>query len=130
MRQLPRYFFLQEIDELLSGGLTDEDEEDIMNELAELEKLELPSVPDTEIVGSNDAEEELPDVPTSEPGMSDLLFIYSKMFFSRIGDPGGDNYGLGQICKVTFQSLTNLIANFTFLFTNKLSIKFEIFSYA
>ena len=94
MRQLPRYFFLQEIDELLSGGLTDEDEEDIMNELAELEKLELPSVPDTEIVGSNDAEEELPDVPTSEPGMCDLLFIYSKIFFSRIGDPGGDNYGL------------------------------------
>ena len=67
-------FFLQEIDELLSGGLTDEDEEDIMNELAELEKLELPSVPDTEIVGSNDAEEELPDVPTSEPGMCCLLY--------------------------------------------------------
>ena len=57
----------------MSGGLTDEDEEDILNELAELEKLELPSVPDTEIVGSNEAEEELPDVPTSEPGMCDLF---------------------------------------------------------
>ena len=58
--------FCQEIDELLSGGLTEEDEEDILNELAELEQLELPSVPDTQIAGGVD--DQLPDVPTSEPG--------------------------------------------------------------
>ena len=60
-------FFLQEIDELLSGGLTAEDEEDIMNELAELERLELPSVPDTEIPTA-DVDDQLPDVPSTEPG--------------------------------------------------------------
>ena len=64
---------IQEIDELLSGGLTDEDEEDILNELAELEKLELPSVPDTELVESNVEEDRMPDVPSTEPGKCFLL---------------------------------------------------------
>lgn len=56
--------YQNEIDALLSGGLTEEDEEDILKELAELEQLELPSVPDTEITNMND---QLPDVPIEEP---------------------------------------------------------------
>jgi len=86
-----RYFSIyglvfQEIDELLSGGLTDEDEEDIMNELAEMEQLEMPSVPDTQI--SDGVDDELPDVPTSEPGksVSSSLFLrvycLMKLYFS------------------------------------------------
>ncbi|XP_066917269.1 charged multivesicular body protein 6-A-like [Clytia hemisphaerica] len=61
--------YQNEIDELLSGGLTAEDEEDIMNELAELERLELPSVPDTEIPTA-DVDDQLPDVPSAEPATS------------------------------------------------------------
>jgi len=57
--------YQNEIDELISGSLTDEDEEDIMKELEELNKdLDLPSVPEHDTVR---LEDELPDVPVSEP---------------------------------------------------------------
>jgi len=54
-----------EIDALMAGSLTEEDEDDILKELEELEEMEgaakAPAVPVGEPVG------ELPDVPTDEP---------------------------------------------------------------
>lgn len=57
--------YQNEIDALISGGLTDEDEEDILAELEELTKgVELPSVPEHELTNVDD---QLPDVPAQEP---------------------------------------------------------------
>ena len=57
--------YQEEINEMISGGLTQEDEDDILKELDEITgTLDLPSVPETELVGEADA---LPDVPTEEP---------------------------------------------------------------
>jgi len=58
--------YQNEITELISGALTDEDEEDILKELEELTKdntaetTELPDVPEHEIA---DIDDKLPDVP-------------------------------------------------------------------
>jgi len=57
--------YQQEIDALISGGLTDEDEDDILKELEQITQgLELPSVPEHVPV----SEDTLPDVPSQEPG--------------------------------------------------------------
>ncbi|XP_057311079.1 charged multivesicular body protein 6-A-like [Hydractinia symbiolongicarpus] len=57
--------YQNEIDALIGGGLTDEDEEDILAELEELTKdVELPSVPEHELTNVDD---QLPDVPVQEP---------------------------------------------------------------
>merc|ERR1712156_612202 len=60
-----------EIDTLLSGQLTEEDENDVMEELdkllvGDLEPViaDLPTVPKDEI---KDIDDQLPDVPTTEP---------------------------------------------------------------
>lgn len=57
--------YQQEIDSLISGAFTQEDEEAILAELDELTKVELPSVPTKEPEGTQDI---LPDVPIKEPG--------------------------------------------------------------
>ncbi|KAK3090603.1 hypothetical protein FSP39_013022 [Pinctada imbricata] len=49
--------YQQEIDELLAGGLTEQDEDDVLAELNAIVKESMPEVPS----------EELPDVPTEEP---------------------------------------------------------------
>lgn len=54
-------FFPQEIDELLSGSLTQEDEDAVLQELEDMTKSvteNLPEVP---------TEEPLPEVPSGEP---------------------------------------------------------------
>lgn len=53
--------YQQEIDELLSGGLTQEDEEDVLSELDEIIKQSLPAV-------EGEEEPVLPEVPGEEPG--------------------------------------------------------------
>eukprot|EP00794_Sanderia_malayensis_P008832 gene8832-9778_t len=58
--------YQREIDELISGAFTQEDEDDILAELEELTKVtELPSVPTEE---PNKVEDQMPDVPSKEPG--------------------------------------------------------------
>lgn len=52
--------YQQEIDDLLSGGLTQEDEEDVLSELDDIIKSSLPAVEDEGVP-------ELPDVPGQEP---------------------------------------------------------------
>ncbi|XP_053392779.1 charged multivesicular body protein 6-B-like [Mercenaria mercenaria] len=52
--------YQQEIDDLLSGGLTQEDEDDVLSELDEIIKQSLPAVEDEGVP-------ELPDVPGQEP---------------------------------------------------------------
>jgi len=68
--------YQNEIDEILSGKITAEDEEDVLRELEELQQQELeaqmPVVPDTVPVGMEHAEgtiedEALPAVPTHNP---------------------------------------------------------------
>lgn len=57
--------YQNEIDALISGSLTDEDEEDILRELEELNKgVELQSAPISEVTN---IEDNLPDVPAQEP---------------------------------------------------------------
>lgn len=51
----------REIDAILSGGLSEDDEEDVMNELDDIIKESLPEVPENE-----DLEVVLPDVPTDK----------------------------------------------------------------
>ncbi|KAI9275528.1 Snf7 family [Phascolomyces articulosus] len=62
--------YQNEIDELLSGQITSEDEEEILRELESLQQEELeaqlPEVPDKEIPGAA-KEEQLPEVPTHTP---------------------------------------------------------------
>ncbi|KAJ1532189.1 hypothetical protein ONE63_000811 [Megalurothrips usitatus] len=59
----------REIDELISGSLTDQDEEDVMAELDDIikeqTKISTPTVPEAE--AEDDKIEELPDVPSEEP---------------------------------------------------------------
>lgn len=52
--------YQQEIDDLLSGGLTQEDEDDVLSELDEIIKQSLPAV-------GEEGVPELPDVPEQEP---------------------------------------------------------------
>ena len=62
--------YQKEIDDLLSGSLTDEDEEAVQAELDALtdgDDVQLPSVPETEVPTAAAAEPELPDVPTNDP---------------------------------------------------------------
>ncbi|XP_065065678.1 charged multivesicular body protein 6-like [Rhopilema esculentum] len=56
--------YQNEIDALISGAFTQEDEDDILAELEELTKVELPSVPTEEPSKETD---QLPDVPMAEP---------------------------------------------------------------
>ena len=57
--------YQNEIDALIGGALTDEDESDILAELEELTKdVDLPSVPEHELTNEDDV---LPDVPTQQP---------------------------------------------------------------
>lgn len=61
--------YQNEIDALLGGALTDEDESDVLAELEELTKdLELPSVPEHEVM---DVDDVLPEVPSEEPSARD-----------------------------------------------------------
>ncbi|XP_064645242.1 charged multivesicular body protein 6-A-like [Lineus longissimus] len=57
--------YQREIDDLLSGGLTQEDEDDVLAELDDLVKQSLPDVPTGEL--DVDEELELPDVPGERP---------------------------------------------------------------
>ncbi|CAO3688142.1 unnamed protein product [Umbelopsis ramanniana] len=65
--------YQNEIDEILSGNLTAEDEEDVLRELDELQQQELeaqmPAVPDAVPAGMEhrEGEEELPAVPSHNP---------------------------------------------------------------
>ncbi|KAI9279948.1 Snf7 family [Umbelopsis sp. AD052] len=64
--------YQNEIDEILSGNLTAEDEEDVLRELDELQQQELeaqmPAVPDKVPAGmEHKEEEELPAVPNHDP---------------------------------------------------------------
>lgn len=60
--------YQNEIDALIGGALTSEDEDDILAELDELTKdVDLPGVPEHELV---DVETELPDVPEDVPAKS------------------------------------------------------------
>lgn len=52
--------YQQEIDDLLSGGLTQQDEDDVLSELDEIIKQSLPAV-------GEEGVPELPDVPEQEP---------------------------------------------------------------
>jgi len=57
--------YQNEIDALIGGALTDEDENDVLAELEELTKeFELPNVPEHDIMDVNDV---LPDVPSEQP---------------------------------------------------------------
>lgn len=52
--------YQREIDALLAGGLTEEDEEDVLNELEDILNVTLPDVP------AGEEEVNLPDVPDDE----------------------------------------------------------------
>eukprot|EP00112_Aurelia_sp_Birch-Aquarium-sp1_P020412 Seg526.2 transcript_id=Seg526.2/GoldUCD/mRNA.D3Y31 product="Charged multivesicular body protein 6" protein_id=Seg526.2/GoldUCD/D3Y31 len=67
--------YQQEIDSLISGAFTQEDEDDILAELDELTKVELPSVPTEEPAKTED---QLPDVPEKEPGEKEATKEKSK----------------------------------------------------
>lgn len=54
----------QEIDELISGALTEEDDASIQ---AELDSLIADSLPDVQVPKEDSAAVSLPDVPTDEP---------------------------------------------------------------
>ncbi|CAM1154528.1 CHMP6 (predicted) [Pycnogonum litorale] len=56
----------KEIDELISGSLTEEDDSAVMAELDKIINETLPEVPTAEPVTSTDVPE-LPDIPTAEP---------------------------------------------------------------
>lgn len=53
--------YQQEIDEILAGGLTAEDEEDVLNELDQLIKESMPDAPSA--AEANEGDLHLPDVP-------------------------------------------------------------------
>ncbi|ELT87903.1 hypothetical protein CAPTEDRAFT_145235 [Capitella teleta] len=55
--------YQHEIDELLAGGLTDEDESDVLDELNQMMMEQTPAVPDTE---PEQMELELPDIPAEK----------------------------------------------------------------
>ncbi|KAL3875947.1 hypothetical protein ACJMK2_033847 [Sinanodonta woodiana] len=55
--------YQQEIDELLAGGLTQEDEDDVLAELDSIVKQTLPEVP----------EDEMPEVPHKQPAAKDKV---------------------------------------------------------
>ena len=64
--------YQQEIDSILSGELTAEDEEAIQAELdaiVDVEDVQLPDVPEPDI------EEQLPDVPREIPGEKSKAFL-------------------------------------------------------
>ncbi|PSN40299.1 Charged multivesicular body protein 6 [Blattella germanica] len=63
----------KEIDDLLSGALTEEDEEAVELELEDIIKAQLPEVPDVE-PETGAGEPALPDVP-AEPGMTDINVV-------------------------------------------------------
>jgi len=67
--------YQQEIDSLISGAFTQEDEEAILAELDELTKVELPSVPTGELEPTKDV---LPDVPLKEPGADNAEPVKEK----------------------------------------------------
>ncbi len=56
---------LQEIDDILAGALTAEDEEAVDIEFAEIMKQNLPDIP--VVPNTKEADIELPSVPTEEP---------------------------------------------------------------
>lgn len=61
-------YLLQELDDLLSGALTDQDEADVEAELEALVSSTLPAVPSDELPVPTEETPELPDVPAHEPG--------------------------------------------------------------
>lgn len=74
----------KEIDELLHGALTEEDEEAVQNEYEQLIIESMPNVPSDENV-IVDKEPELPDIPEVEPGKMQFtencqLNLYSFRF--------------------------------------------------
>ncbi|KAF4520067.1 hypothetical protein B566_EDAN007923 [Ephemera danica] len=78
----------REIDELLSGVLTAEDEADVEAELNALVLVNMPEVPTKEttvpelpeVPAEETAEPELPDVPTEEPGENLLSRMIVSVF--------------------------------------------------
>jgi hypothetical protein len=71
---------LQEIDDLLAGVLTPEDEEAVEEELEKIIKAEMPEVPQEEPAAGEPA---MPDVPT-EPGMWHKCFIVTLPYYATI----------------------------------------------
>ncbi|KAI8875215.1 hypothetical protein K501DRAFT_231398 [Backusella circina FSU 941] len=63
--------YQNEIDEMLSGAISNEDEEAILKELDELQEQEmeaqLPQVPENNLPASEQISDELPEVPTHSP---------------------------------------------------------------
>jgi hypothetical protein len=64
INQIVLFLLLQEIDDLLTGALTPDDEEAVEEELQKIIQAEMPEVPQEEFAA---AEPVLPDVP-AEPG--------------------------------------------------------------
>ena len=58
---------MQEIDDLLAGALTSEDEEAVEEELSLIIKQSLPDVPQQQVDMQNDADLALPNVPSELP---------------------------------------------------------------
>ena len=60
--------YQRQIDELLAGGFTQEDEDAVLQELDDIIKEQLPEVPTT--LPEGELEERLPEVPTGEPAVA------------------------------------------------------------
>uniref|UniRef100_A0A672KDZ7 Charged multivesicular body protein 6-like n=1 Tax=Sinocyclocheilus grahami TaxID=75366 RepID=A0A672KDZ7_SINGR len=77
--------YQKQIDEMLAGSLTQEDEEAVLAELEAITQgeadLELPEVP----------EEELPEVPEQEPGLCFLLFYFCGNYYTCIAQHANAN---------------------------------------
>jgi hypothetical protein len=71
---------LQEIDDLLAGVLTPEDEEAVEEELEKIIQAEMPEVPQEEPAAGEPA---MPDVP-AEPGTQHNCFIVTLVYHAII----------------------------------------------
>ena len=69
------FLLLQEIDDLLAGALTPEDEEAVEEELDKIIQAEMPEVPAEELSA---AEPAMPDVP-AEPGSQSLSSTFHAL---------------------------------------------------
>jgi len=76
MDQKVLFLLLQEIDDLLMGALTPDDEEAVEEELEKIIQAEMPEVPANEL---SEAEPAMPDVP-AEPGSQRHCLLLSFSF--------------------------------------------------
>jgi hypothetical protein len=78
------FLCLQEIDDLLAGALTPEDEEAVEIELEKIIQGEMPDVPEEEPAASEPA---MPDVPAEQGSRHNcftvMLLYHSFMFYSE-----------------------------------------------